>query len=218
MSFKNILNQYGKERKPCFFAIDFLGKNYHICPIEDASTQEILFDIDGFKNYVPEHKDNLDNTQLNFTFSPPKKQNWKKSFQMVQKYIQRGDSYLLNLSAPTLLHTNFDLKNIFFNTYAKYKLLFKNQFVCFSPEIFIKVHQNNISSYPMKGTIDANIPDAEKIILENKKELAEHYTIVDLIRNDLNQIAKEIKVKKFRYIDKIHTSKGDILQVSSEII
>lgn len=46
----------------------------------------------------------------------------------------------------------------------------------------------------MKGTIDARVPDAERVILEDYKERAEHYTIVDLIRNDLNRVAGNVRV------------------------
>ena len=67
----------------------------------------------------------------------------------------------------------------------------------------------------MKGTIDANIPDAENKILQDIKESAEHATIVDLIRNDLSINCSDIEVENYRYIDRIRTNKGDILQVSS---
>ncbi len=72
-------------------------------------------------------------------------------------------------------------------------------------------------TYPMKGTINASLPDAENQLLTNEKEQREHYTIVDLMRNDLSMVAKNIQVKKFRYIDRIKTQKGEILQTSSEI-
>ena len=68
----------------------------------------------------------------------------------------------------------------------------------------------------MKGTIDATLPDAENRLLQNHKETCEHYTIVDLIRNDLNIVATRVQVKRFRYVEKIHTSQGEILQTSSE--
>ena len=74
-----------------------------------------------------------------------------------------------------------------------------------------------ISSYPMKGTIDASVPDAERVILEDYKERSEHNTIVDLIRNDLNRVAERVDVKRFRYIDRLRVSRGEILQVSSEV-
>jgi para-aminobenzoate synthetase component 1 len=69
----------------------------------------------------------------------------------------------------------------------------------------------------MKGTIDASIEDAEKIILSDQKELAEHFTIVDLIRNDLSMVGIDTWVRKFRFIDHIKTNSKDLLQVSSEI-
>ena len=34
----------------------------------------------------------------------------------------------------------------------------------------------------MKGTIDASVENAVNILKEDKKELAEHYTVVDLLR------------------------------------
>ena len=69
----------------------------------------------------------------------------------------------------------------------------------------------------MKGTIDATIHNARSIILENKKEKAEHNTIVDLIRNDLSIVSKNVKLEEYRYIDLIQTNNKDLLQVSSKI-
>ena len=92
-----------------------------------------------------------------------------------------------------------------------------NPFVCFSPETFVKIKGGRIYSYPMKGTLDASLPNAEKLLMEDRKEAAEHATIVDLIRNDLSRVAENVRVDKYRYVDVLHTNKGDILQTSSEI-
>ena len=92
-----------------------------------------------------------------------------------------------------------------------------NPFVCFSPETFVRIKNGRTYSYPMKGTLDASLPDAEKQLMEDRKEAAEHATIVDLIRNDLSRVAENVRVDKYRYIDVLHTNKGDILQTSSEI-
>jgi para-aminobenzoate synthetase component 1 len=70
----------------------------------------------------------------------------------------------------------------------------------------------------MKGTIDASIPGAADIILRNKKEEAEHITIVDLIRNDLSMVSSNVRVERFRYLDEIRTNHKTLLQVSSEIV
>jgi para-aminobenzoate synthetase component 1 len=69
----------------------------------------------------------------------------------------------------------------------------------------------------MKGTIEANIPHAMERILANQKETSEHTMVVDLLRNDLGIVGTNIKVEKFRYIDKINAGKKELLQVSSKI-
>jgi len=69
----------------------------------------------------------------------------------------------------------------------------------------------------MKGTIEASIPNAKEKILANRKEMAEHIMIVDLMRNDLGMVATEVKVEKFRYIEKIRAGDKELLQVSSKI-
>jgi para-aminobenzoate synthetase component 1 len=69
----------------------------------------------------------------------------------------------------------------------------------------------------MKGTIDATVPHAMERILANQKEMSEHTMVVDLLRNDLGIVGKNIQVEKFRYIDKINAGKKELLQVSSKI-
>ena len=128
-----------------------------------------------------------------------------------------GDSFLLNLTVATRLDTDWTLGEIFHRARSPYRLLVPGRFVCFSPEIFVRVDEGMISSYPMKGTIDASVPDAERVILEDYKERSEHNTIVDLIRNDLNRVAEHVGVRRFRYIDRLQVSRGEILQVSSEV-
>jgi para-aminobenzoate synthetase component I len=58
---------------------------------------------------------------------------------------------------------------------------------------------------------------AKEKILADKKELAEHVTIVDLIRNDLSQVASQVDVTRFRYVEEVRTGSKNLLQVSSEI-
>jgi len=135
----------------------------------------------------------------------------------VKSQIQLGNSFLVNLTQPTKVRTNFSLLDIYHQSTAKYKLWIKDSLLVLSPETFVQIKGTVIASFPMKGTIDAGIQGAEDIILNDPKEMAEHATIVDLIRNDLSQVAGEVEVKQYRYIDKIKTNKQDLLQVSSEI-
>lgn len=69
----------------------------------------------------------------------------------------------------------------------------------------------------MKGTVDASLPNAEVMLMQDSKELSEHITIVDLIRNDLSTVSANVQVTKFRYSEKIKTNTKDLYQTSSEI-
>lgn len=141
----------------------------------------------------------------------------KKKFDFVIKNIKSGNTYLLNLTQPTKIKTELTLKEIFNFANAHYKLRYKDEFVCFSPEKFVTINGSRISTFPMKGTIDASIPNAKELILNNKKEMAEHVMVVDLLRNDLSIVAKDVKVEEFRYITKIKAGAKELLHVSSHI-
>lgn len=142
---------------------------------------------------------------------------YESAFNRVQQQIRAGNSYLTNLTFPTPVETNLGLAEIFDRSVAPYKLLVDGEFVCFSPESFVTITNGIIATYPMKGTIRATEKNAAASILSDPKEKAEHHTIVDLLRNDLSRVSREVTVKRFRYIDKIRTHEGEMLQVSSEI-
>lgn len=209
----SVMNKLGAEGTPFVFLIDFEMKEI-IVSTNFENDNLLKFDM----NAVCNHSSKSINNQLSYFESfPISKEKYAEQFQIVKSEIQRGNSFLLNLSNANKIVTNLSLEEIYFATRAKYKVLLVDQFVCFSPEIFVQIKEGRIASYPMKGTIDANLPNAKNIILEDKKELAEHFTIVDLIRNDLSRVAKQVKVDRFRFIDRITTSKKDLLQVSSEV-
>lgn len=208
------MNQLGKEGKPFIFILDFELKNPLVLPLDEAAENKIYFTFDNLNNL-----DSHDIKKSEFTFKkfPVSFKIFKKSFDKVLTEIKLGNSFLTNLTFPTFIETDLSLWEIFHRSEAPYKLLFKDQFVVFSPEIFIKMSGGTIASYPMKGTIDASIPDAETKILSDIKETAEHHTIADLIRNDLSMVATNVKVERFRFINMVKTHDKTLLQVSSEV-
>ena len=205
------MNKFGKEKIPFLFIIDFELENAFVFPISDLDKENVHFKINHKQEQILTKEIKFRKTPVNFNI-------YKKSFDYVNEEIKKGNSYLTNLTFPTEININLSLEEIFIFSNAKYKLLFKNEFVVFSPETFVKIEDGIISSYPMKGTIDAGIPNAKEILLNDEKELAEHITIVDLIRNDLSIVAKNVYVDKFRYIEKIKTNEKELFQVSSKIV
>lgn len=205
------MNLLGKKRIPFFFLIDFEMKKPVVVPINMTAASGIYYDFNE-TNKISSTKQKIQIEKKVIDIEV-----YRNAFSKVQNHLHNGDTYLLNLTFSTEINTENSLQEIFESAKAKYKLLYKDEFVCFSPETFVKIEDNIIYSFPMKGTIDASIPDAECKILNDFKETAEHNTIVDLIRNDLSLVAKDVKLTKYRFIDKLTTNNKDLLQVSSEI-
>lgn len=207
------LNDLGAAGQPFSFYCDFLGEKWCI----QSSNQGSKFRLHIGSKDQPKKQSKVESRKIHFKKLPVEYSQFKSAFDQVIHQINIGNSFLTNLTFETPIETSLNLEQIFKHSQAKYKLLVPDQFVVFSPETFIKIKDDHIYSYPMKGTIDASIPYAEQHILTDTKETAEHVTIVDLIRNDLSQVAKKVEVTKFRYIDLLETNDKKLLQVSSEI-
>ncbi len=206
------LSFYASRGIPFLFIINYKKSNVIVEPLKSLS-KDILFKTPLLRNYTPPFKKYPTITSK----EPVSFSRYKKAFDQVIEEIKKGNTYLLNLTFPTPITTDASLLEIFYSTQAKFKLYYKDAFICFSPERFIKIENNHIFTYPMKGTIDANLPNAKERILNDQKEMAEHTMVVDLLRNDLGMVASHIRVNRFRYVEKIRAGKKELLQVSSEI-
>jgi para-aminobenzoate synthetase component 1 len=213
--FEETLNSWGQNKVPFLFFVDFEMEKPVAIRLDDIDPSLITYDINGNTNSRLASKGN---EAPQFTRFPLSYNDYDEMFQMVYQHLSHGDSYLTNLTIKTQVATALTLGQLFDLSKARYKLRYKNEFLVFSPEIFVQIKDRQIYSYPMKGTINAAIPNAQQIILSDQKELAEHVTIVDLIRNDLSQVASDVTVNRFRYLDLITTNHHRLYQVSSEIM
>ena len=206
------MNEAGRSKTPFLFGVDFeLSNGFFVA--NPLRQHVILFDVNGVGNCT----ETAVEKPFSFTAYPEGAETYANKFDRVMSGLRYGDSFLTNLTIKTPVSLNLSLKEVFLRSKAMYRLYVPDKFVCFSPERFVRFANGKIYSHPMKGTIDACAENAAEIILNDYKEKAEHNTIVDLIRNDLNRVATRVSVNRFRYIDRLVTSRGDILQVSSEI-
>lgn len=210
---KQRLNKFGKEKEPFLFILSYdLQKAY----IEKLSSTKIKY---RFQN-----KNINENKKLNSQIKkyPESFQEYKKKFDILKENLDANTISLANLTSKTKIEINCTLDEIFENSNALLNLRINTKdenFVCFSPEKFIEIIDNKLFTYPMKGTIKADIIDAKEKLLNSKKELEEHKTVVELLKNDLEleNSFSNIVLEEFRYIDKVATKNGDLLQTSSKI-
>lgn len=217
---KDRMNVWGDSGTPFLFGVDYEMQN-GFCIANPMNQQDILWRVGNVSNHKTLTHRLCDKgcpvTGRYFEKHPIGINDYRRRFDHVRGELLIGNSFLANLTIRTPIDTDYSFEEIFERSNSPYALLLPNRLVCFSPETFIRIADGRISSNPMKGTISASVPGAEEVILADHKESAEHHTIVDLIRNDLSRVATDVVVEKLRYIERLHTSGGDILQVSSLI-
>lgn len=206
------MDTLGHQREPFLFIISYDKTKLFVQALNELD-DDIFYKLENWRNYPVKKREKA----FTFSKSPVNFSQYEKTLEKILEEIRSGNTYLLNLTFKTPIESNFNLEEIFTYARAKFKLYFKGEFICFSPERFVDIQNDSIATYPMKGTIDADFPDAKESILKNEKEMAEHVMIVDLMRNDLGIVGTEVKVEKFRYVDRIKAGKKELLQVSSRI-
>ncbi len=189
------MNDWGGKGRPFFFLIDFDQLKPVVLPLEETAAAGIQFSMSNglFSKTEPSVPVTLEYDRYPFD-------SYAAQFNNVMDHLRAGDSFLVNLTCQTPVRLNLGFSQVYTIVRAKYKLLYKDHFLVFSPETFVQIQDGVITSCPMKGTLDASIPNALQMLTENPKEKAEHSTIVDLIRNDLSIVATNVQVKRFRYI------------------
>lgn len=142
------------------------------------------------------------------------KKRYSLKFNKVQKHLNKGNCYQLNLTSQFIyrfqegnhrawINKLFgDDKNLSAYAHATYigsldKLILSN-----SPECLFRIKKNDIFTMPIKGTTLQNNKSWAKLLSSNKEQ-AELFMITDLMRNDLTKIAltpSEVILKKAKLV------------------
>lgn len=196
------------------FAVDFeLDRGFFIH--DPAEQDHVLWRVGSNSNFA------IDNSVPNQTVFEPHPitfGEYEPKFEIVRRGLHDGNSFLTNLTLRTQLSTDYTLEEVAKRSNSPYVLMVPDEFVCFSPETFVHISSDGeISARPMKGTIDAATDNALERLTDDPKEIAEHNTIVDLIRNDLSIVSSGVNVERFRYSERLKTLSGEIIQTSSLI-
>lgn len=134
---------------------------------------------------------------------------YKHTFEKVKHHLKAGNTYQVNLTQEIHLQSHCEGLEIFKALLCMqdtdYKAYFKTPFVeiiSLSPELFFKLKKDRITLEPMKGTIKRGENKQEdkknkKNLKRDSKSISENIMIVDLLRNDISQIAKlhTLKIK-----------------------
>ena len=210
----DLMDELSLKKVPFFFMVDFLLEKVEVFQENEIKEESLLIDFQNFKNIKTTE---AENDEIELKILSESAEIYRKGFDFVQDNLRQGNSYLTNYTVKTEIAINLTLKEIFYHSKAKYKVWYNDEFVFFSPETFVEIIDDQIYTHPMKGTIEASIENAVEILKNDVKEKAEHFTVVDLLRNDLSMVADEVQVDEFQRIDFIKTQQKDLYAMSSKI-
>ncbi len=151
-----LVNGLAQAHDPFLFVIDYHAQNGYVIKLDELDQEFVRFELNGSATKMPDK-----HSHFHWEATPVTYNSFVGKFDEVVSQIKLGNSFLTNLTQPTSISTNLTLLDYYNLGQAKYKLWMKDQFVVLSPETFVKIEGGKISSFPMKGTIDASLLDAE---------------------------------------------------------
>ncbi|WP_347291950.1 aminodeoxychorismate synthase component 1 [Kluyvera georgiana] len=129
------------------------------------------------------------------------RQQYGEKFRQVQAYLRSGDCYQVNLAQRFQATYQGDEWSAFVRLnranrapFSAFLRLADAAILSLSPERFIQLHQRQIQTRPIKGTLprlddpQADAAQASKLA-NSPKDRAENLMIVDLMRNDIGRVA-----------------------------
>jgi para-aminobenzoate synthetase/4-amino-4-deoxychorismate lyase len=154
----------------------------------------------------------LDSGSRDFRMTPPAARvargDYDKAVGAIRSAIRDGDVYQVNYTLPF----DFAFSGEPFDAYcllakhseARYCAYVEDgdrALLSFSPELFLQFECDRLVTKPMKGTA----PPSAAAELENAKNRAEHLMIVDLLRNDLHKICRDVHVDELFAVERYPT-------------
>lgn len=137
--------------------------------------------------------------------------NYRQAFEKIQRYIQEGDCYQVNLAQRFSVQAKGDgwgayqaLRDISPAPFMAYMNLqdhhSKVKVLSASPERFLQVSGRHVETRPIKGTrpraADPRQDQRNALALQNSlKDRAENLMIVDLLRNDIGKVCEAGSVR-----------------------
>jgi len=173
----------------------------------------------------------IDVESLSGITSPFSKEAYMEAVRSIQRYIEQGDVFQVNLSvrqskavatSPEELYEWLRLVNP--SPYMGFLRCPDFQLVSASPELLVELRESKLATRPIAGTRRRGRTEEEDLrladeLLSNEKERAEHIMLVDLERNDLGRISAygTVKVEELMVIEQYSHVMHLVSQVEGQL-
>ena len=159
------------------------------------------------------------------------RETYNNAFEKVQNYILDGDCYQINLAQRFSADYEGDpwrayltLRETAATPFSGYIQMPSNSILSLSPERFLHVSNQRVSTSPIKGTIERGKDRESDMalaaqLLSSSKDRAENLMIVDLLRNDLGKscIPGSIQVDELFQLQSFQTVHHLVSTISGQL-
>ncbi|MFL2933160.1 MAG: anthranilate synthase component I [Nitrososphaerales archaeon] len=159
------------------------------------------------------------------------KERFENNVDIAKEYVRSGDIFQVVLSRKYEFDISGDLLSIYKSLRminpSPYMYYFKSNdlnIIGASPEMLVRVTDNQIETFPIAGTRprDGDVEANKKLtdeLLSDEKERAEHVMLVDLARNDVGQISRfgSVKVPEFMQVHQFSHVQHIVSKVIGEL-
>ncbi len=194
-----------------------LQKTYFVCNKDSEYIKRLIAEISTICTASQSLEKSIRN-DFNLVDEPKwntEKNKYLQQINRIKRYIYDGDCYQVNFTKRLSAHymgPEWDLyKDLRKHNPAPFSAFIKTKDITLlscSPEQFIELDKDKVTTKPIKGTVRRSICDKQDQInaedlLNCTKNRAENLMIVDLLRNDLGKVCKpgSIKVNKLFNIE-----------------
>jgi para-aminobenzoate synthetase/4-amino-4-deoxychorismate lyase len=198
-----------------------------------AFSEAIEFDhltgvVEGFVPEIrPEHRDWNTNWTISTAGLEIPRAAYAKKLAQIHEYLSAGDTYQVNFTDRICARTDADLLTVYENLLREQPVPFAaylnspyGQILSFSPELFYRVQDGEITVRPMKGTWPRGVNTAgdrkaARLLQNDDKNRSEHVMIVDLLRNDLGRLCEygSVQVNELFQVERYST----LFQMTSSV-
>jgi len=202
------------------FSVGFPETNYRLekslCEFNFKKIYKLLCRSSSLRGSHQKDNSKASRTELKSNFT---KEDYILAIKKAKEYIRKGDIYQVNLSQEFHAKTDLSgsqiykqLRKISPSYFSAYLDCQDYQILSSSPESFLRLEGNTVTTRPMKGTRPRSrnkLSDRrfKQDLVASVKDKAELIMIVDLERNDLGRVCSydSIKVNTLRQLEKYST-------------
>ena len=142
-----------------------------------------------------------------------------RAMQQIKQHIRNGNTYQVNFSFKARFPWEHSRADLYCQlrgrqrvAYTAFVRMDRNSILSFSPELFLRLQNDQLTLRPMKGTAPRGRTSEQdernhRDLLDSAKDRAENLIIVDLLRNDVGRIAKvgSVKVPEYYTVEEYET-------------